>query len=270
MRYSRDLAELATRQRLAHDLLDLRVNAEPAPHQHEEENMDRTLIAAFALLFVIPVGCAIPAGESDEGRTGEASAALTMTEEGGVLRLVNDAATTSTVLDVNCALYADSARNIIRQRDGKDKVYPSKDDLPYESIAQLDAVPEVGPATITSLRDCAIARGYLYRLTSADVAAISAEGAAGGGVAAHARSVCTSAAGSATGCIDPCTSRVSGAGDSWLSSVVTGWVGRVYDSRAAAVSAAAAAARNETASQTQCWSQPDCLAVDAVVACMGG
>jgi len=228
-----------------------------------------SLLAVLSVVAFAAVGCAVPAGE-DEGAVATAADALTSVENSGILRLVNDKGTTLTVLDVDCALYADSARNIIRYRDGKDKVFPSADDNLYDTIAELDAVPEVGPATLTALRNCAIRRGFLYRLTSADVASVTDSAATLGGISDHASSVCTTAAGSATACIAPCTANVTSAGRSWLEGRVTASVGTVYPARSEAIQSFADAARAETADQTQCWSQPDCQAVNAVIACQGG
>jgi len=224
-----------------------------------------SLLAVVVVAAATSMGCAVPAG--DDGAVSEATAPLTAVEDWGVLRLVNDKGTSLSVLDVDCGLYSDAAGNIIKHRNGKDKVFPSGDDNLFDSIAELDAVPEVGPATLTALRNCAIARGFLYQLTSADVASVTDSAASLGGIASHASSACTSAAGSATACIEPCKTSVYSAGHDWLKGLVTAKVGTVYADRNEAIQGFADAANAETANQTQCWSQPDCQALNAVIAC---
>ena len=83
-----------------------------------------------------------PSGKSDGGiDPGSPEAA-------GVLALVNDAAVTLEMLDDDARLHATAAANIIATR-------------PFASLAELDAVPYVGPVALDRLLAYAAANGYV-------------------------------------------------------------------------------------------------------------
>jgi phosphatidylserine/phosphatidylglycerophosphate/cardiolipin synthase-like enzyme len=78
-----------------------------------------------------------------------------------VLALVNDRDVTLDELDVAAKLDHDAAAGIIARRDGADGLPRTADDALYELVADIDAVPNVGPATLAALRDYAKSQGYL-------------------------------------------------------------------------------------------------------------
>ncbi len=72
-------------------------------------------------------------------------------EARGVLALVNDRSVGVDELDVAAGLSARAARNIIARRDGADGAPGTADDDAYGDLAELDAVPYVGPAALAAL-----------------------------------------------------------------------------------------------------------------------
>ena len=82
-------------------------------------------------------------------------------EEAGVLSFLMDENTTFDVLDLDVALDARAARNLIAHRDGEDGVLGTSDDGRFASIADVDAVPWVGPVALQKLRDWARAHRWV-------------------------------------------------------------------------------------------------------------
>lgn len=72
-----------------------------------------------------------------------------------ILRLVNNASIA--VLDVDAQLSRTAANKITAYRAGADGLAGSADDRVFETLAQLDAVPYVGPITLDHLRAFAVA-----------------------------------------------------------------------------------------------------------------
>lgn len=100
----------------------------------------KSLPASLLLLFA---GCAV-AGDADS----LARALVDDTPDAvGVLALVNDPATTESILDHDVALDARAARNLIAGR-------------PFDSIDEIDGVSYVGPVAMERLIAFAAARGY--------------------------------------------------------------------------------------------------------------
>ncbi len=80
----------------------------------------------------------------------------------GLLAFINDhEVSTFAVLDNDCSLYSDSATQIDQYRAGDDLTYGTGDDRSVDSIAELDAIAQVGPATIAALYTCAEVFGYI-------------------------------------------------------------------------------------------------------------
>jgi phosphatidylserine/phosphatidylglycerophosphate/cardiolipin synthase-like enzyme len=77
-----------------------------------------------------------------------------------VLTLVNDRTVLGEELDVAAALDARAAAGIIAHREGPDGVQRTADDDLYDTVAELDAVPNVGPATLLALLAYAKSQGY--------------------------------------------------------------------------------------------------------------
>jgi hypothetical protein len=68
------------------------------------------------------------------------------------LDFLNHVSTTYEVLNTKVGLSTTISNNIINHRNGSDKIFGTSDDNPYDSIAELDAVPYVGATTITTIK----------------------------------------------------------------------------------------------------------------------
>lgn len=79
----------------------------------------------------------------------------------GVLALLNDPGTDGALLDDDVGLDARAARNLITRRDGPDAQVGTPDDLPYRTIAEVDAVAYVGPSALARLVAYAEAAGWI-------------------------------------------------------------------------------------------------------------
>jgi hypothetical protein len=72
-----------------------------------------------------------------------------------MLSLINDQAYTDVqVLDIDCGLHADAARNLIAYRDGPDGVPGTADDNLFHSVEEVDAVPQMGIWNVNQLMMC--------------------------------------------------------------------------------------------------------------------
>lgn len=122
------------------------------------------VFAPSACMRFLPVllalsACTAPFFEEDAegvgGKADSATAALEGTPEGvGLLRMLNDESTTLEWLDE--ALDARAARNLIHHRDGADGTFGTYDDNLYDDVAEVDAVPRIGPATLEQLVELAL------------------------------------------------------------------------------------------------------------------
>ncbi|WNZ60936.1 hypothetical protein QEG98_34240 [Myxococcus sp. MxC21-1] len=88
----------------------------------------------------------------------------------GVLAFLNSRSTTVTVLDIDAPLDSDAAQNLIAYRDGPDGVASTADDRHFVSIAQVDAVPQVGTSALAALEAYARATGRLHSAWVEDTA----------------------------------------------------------------------------------------------------
>lgn len=93
-------------------------------------------------------------GKSDSVIEGSAQAR-------GILALVNDPAIGVRELDLDVGLSSRAARNIIEHRDGADVEPGTADDDLFDTIAELDAIPYIGPVTMQVLLDEAVERGLV-------------------------------------------------------------------------------------------------------------
>lgn len=78
-----------------------------------------------------------------------------------ILAVANDRRLGVKELDVDAKLTSAAAKAIIARRDGADKLLRTADDHLFPTLADLDAVPSVGPATLTQLLTYATQKGYL-------------------------------------------------------------------------------------------------------------
>lgn len=96
---------------------------------------------------LLAVGCMAEAGDDPSAFASDLSAASAQR----ILDLVNYPGTDLQALDVSAGLDTRSATNIITARNGADAIAPSADDVAFTTIAQLDAVPQVGDAAFAKL-----------------------------------------------------------------------------------------------------------------------
>lgn len=72
-----------------------------------------------------------------------------------MLRLINDQAYADLeLLDIDCGLHADAARNLIAHRDGPDGKHGTADDDLFHSLEEVDAVPQMGIWNVNKLLSC--------------------------------------------------------------------------------------------------------------------
>lgn len=75
----------------------------------------------------------------------------------GLLRFANDPATTVELLREEADVPGTAAANLVAVRDGDGRVAPD----PFDRVAELDAVPGVGPVTMQRMLDFAVAAGFV-------------------------------------------------------------------------------------------------------------
>jgi phosphatidylserine/phosphatidylglycerophosphate/cardiolipin synthase-like enzyme len=103
-----------------------------------------------------------PAGKADGGIDEGSPEAL------GVLRLVNDTKETAATLKSGAKVTTRVATNIVKHRNGADGSAGTADDDPYDTLAELDAIPYVGPSTLNALLARARQLGYVTSGASFD------------------------------------------------------------------------------------------------------
>ena len=135
------------------------------------------LRSIFALVTAASLisGCVedeIEDGESDAFPAGKADGGIDegSPEAKAVLALVNDTALDAADLRAGARVTARVAGNITKKRDGADAQAGTADDDTFDTLAELDAVPYVGPATLNALLEMARDRGLL--VTGAKITAI--------------------------------------------------------------------------------------------------
>ncbi|MDQ3341692.1 MAG: phospholipase D-like domain-containing protein [Myxococcota bacterium] len=106
---------------------------------------------------------AFPNGKADGGIDEGSPEAL------GVLALVNDKALSATKLKSAARVTTRVANNITKHRDGADGAPSTADDDPFDTLAELDAIPYVGPATLNALLEAARDRGLVSMGAKIDV-----------------------------------------------------------------------------------------------------
>lgn len=121
------------------------------------EVMTSILSRFFAVSLGLPVlfscGTAPAGGEPTASAVTSQSQALAdgTPAATGVLAFLNDRSTTVSVLDNDVPLDVRAAQGLIAWRAGPDGIENTADDRRYVSIAQVDAVPYVGPSTLADL-----------------------------------------------------------------------------------------------------------------------
>lgn len=98
---------------------------------------------------------AFPSGKADGGLEEGSADAL------GLLALVNDPTTTASALRSGAGVTSRVANNITRYRDGADGAFGTADDNLFDTLAELDAIPYVGPSALNALVEHARERGFI-------------------------------------------------------------------------------------------------------------
>lgn len=125
--------------------------------------------ALLSLAIIAPLaGCAASADESADDASSATTSTISSADAQKILDFVNYPTTTEAVLDGDVRLDSRAAKAIIAKRNGADGAYPSTDDAPFATLAQLDAVSYVG--------DSAFAKLDAYALMNPAPAAESVEG----------------------------------------------------------------------------------------------
>ena len=116
-----------------------------------------TKLAVLALASAL-TGCVA----TDEDTTSAESSIVEGSPDAfGILDLLADRATTVALLDLDVGLDRRAATNLIVHRDGADGVPGTADDDAFGSIAEVDAIPYVGPTALERLRAYAQAHGFV-------------------------------------------------------------------------------------------------------------
>jgi murein DD-endopeptidase MepM/ murein hydrolase activator NlpD len=117
----------------------------------------RTTSLAASLALVAVLGCMASATvdtESDDLITDSQALAVQAIADGSLdaIRALRTANTASvTVLRRDARLTTPAAQNIVARRNGADGIAATADDRPFYTLAELDAVREIGPAMIGRL-----------------------------------------------------------------------------------------------------------------------
>jgi phosphatidylserine/phosphatidylglycerophosphate/cardiolipin synthase-like enzyme len=128
-------------------------------------------ILATLLLAACTDEAEIEDGEHDAFPNGKADGGF---EEGspealGVLAMVNDSSTTASSLKSGARVTIRVATNIVKHRDGADATLGTADDDKFDTLAELDKIPYVGPATLNALVEYARTKGFIAAGAKIDV-----------------------------------------------------------------------------------------------------
>jgi phosphatidylserine/phosphatidylglycerophosphate/cardiolipin synthase-like enzyme len=104
-----------------------------------------------------------PSGKADGGIDEGSPEAI------GVLALVNDASMTAAKLKAEAGITTRVSTNIANHRRGPDGSVNTADDNKFDTLAELDAIPYVGPATLNALLEAARDRGLVASGAKIDV-----------------------------------------------------------------------------------------------------
>lgn len=134
-----------------------RVGRSGADRKGDGEMKTASKLFGMAFAITLAAGCAHP----HERQTSESSGAMQTADEVSVLAFLNDQQNvTFETLDEECGLRSDSARNIIKHRDGNDKTPGTADDNLFDTMEELDDVSMVGETSLYRLTVCAESYGY--------------------------------------------------------------------------------------------------------------
>ena len=118
-------------------------------------------LSSVVLPLSFLAGCADDAALSGL-EDGDARAIVTGSPEGiGLVAFLNHANTTLAVLDDQVPLDRRAATNLVNHRNGYDGALGTKDDDKYDTVEEVDAVPQIGPAALDALSAYVHANGWV-------------------------------------------------------------------------------------------------------------
>jgi hypothetical protein len=133
--------------------------------------MVRTSLVALVLSSLLVPACASDTGDAEDGEndvaTGKADSPIAEGTANArlVLGLVNDGGVSEAELDNDAGLSARVAAAIVKHRDGADREFGTPDDDLFDTLAELDAVPYLGPSAMSALLAYAKRTGSSTTLT---------------------------------------------------------------------------------------------------------
>ncbi len=136
----------------------------------------RRCFALVSILTMFAISSCSGAGEAEDGESegfpsGKADGGI---DEGspealGVLALVNDPDMTAAKLKSEAGVTTRVANNIVNHRMGDDEEDGTDDDDPFDTLAELDGVPYVGPTVLQKLLDLARDKGLVGEQGDANI-----------------------------------------------------------------------------------------------------
>lgn len=116
--------------------------------------MSRILVSILALT----TACGSPINVEDASTLRRAESTP---EAFGVLALLNDRSTTYEVLDENARLDSRAARALVAHRNGPDRLHQTRDDNPFDTLAEVDNQYYVGKGALSRLEKYADKAGFI-------------------------------------------------------------------------------------------------------------
>ncbi len=120
------------------------------------KSRSRSLASLLAAPALILGACTSPDDVSDDA----AEYSESSPEARAIVALVNDPKIDALILTGGAHISRTAATNLIAHRNGGDTLVGTADDDAYDTLAEVDAVPYVGPATLRDLLTYAQAHGY--------------------------------------------------------------------------------------------------------------
>jgi 5'-nucleotidase len=128
-------------------------------------------LATLLLAIAMVPGCAPDSGLGEGEDVGEQEDALSAAEKCAVVKLANSSDLDT--LDNDVKLSSKAAKNIVAARIGADEMLGTVDDEWFATYGELDAVSQVGPATLKKLKNYAAEHGVVCGDVSVQVLAFN-------------------------------------------------------------------------------------------------
>lgn len=102
-------------------------------------------------LLLLACGTDVQVAPDEEAMSAQDRLQLSDEEVAEILAFLNDCATTQAQLDGDVGLDADAAEALVDHRDGGDDACGTGDDDVYDTLDEVDEVPQVGDQTIRAI-----------------------------------------------------------------------------------------------------------------------